>query len=30
MKRIFGVRKEKPPPPSLEDATTNINARGDK
>uniref|UniRef100_A0A7S1HQ88 Charged multivesicular body protein 5 n=2 Tax=Eukaryota TaxID=2759 RepID=A0A7S1HQ88_9EUKA len=29
MKRIFGVRKEKAPPPSLDDATTNINARGD-
>mmetsp|Transcript_18591 Transcript_18591/g.46248 ORF Transcript_18591/g.46248 Transcript_18591/m.46248 type:complete len:229 (+) Transcript_18591:110-796(+) len=29
MKRLFGVKKEKPPPPSLEDATGSIEKRGD-
>lgn len=29
MKRIFGVRKEKPPPPSLDDASNSLNSRGD-
>lgn len=30
MKRIFGVRKERPPPPSLDDASNSLNSRGDK
>jgi len=29
MKRIFGVRKEKAPPPSLDDASNSLNSRGD-
>uniref|UniRef100_A0A061R017 Charged multivesicular body protein 5 n=1 Tax=Tetraselmis sp. GSL018 TaxID=582737 RepID=A0A061R017_9CHLO len=29
MKRIFGTKKEKPPPPSVEDATSSLNNRGD-
>eukprot|EP01018_Ginkgo_biloba_P017950 Gb_17302 [translate_table: standard] len=29
MKRVFGVKKEKVPPPSIQDATERINKRGD-
>ncbi|GMH46141.1 hypothetical protein BSKO_14105 [Bryopsis sp. KO-2023] len=29
MKRVFGTKKDKAPPPSIEDATGNINSRGD-
>ena len=29
MKRIFGTKKEKPPPPTLEEATGRLNTRGD-
>lgn len=29
MRRIFGARKEKPPPPSLEDVSGNLNTRGE-
>ncbi|KDD77069.1 Snf7-like protein [Helicosporidium sp. ATCC 50920] len=29
MKRIFGFRKERPPPPTLEQASDKINSRGD-
>ncbi|EOY19285.1 SNF7 family protein [Theobroma cacao] len=29
MKRVFGVKKDKEPPPSIEDASDRINKRGD-
>ncbi|XP_010262995.1 PREDICTED: charged multivesicular body protein 5-like [Nelumbo nucifera] len=29
MKRVFGVKKEKEPPPSIQDATDKINKRGE-
>lgn len=29
MKRIFGTKKDKAPPPSLEDATGKLTTRGD-
>lgn len=29
MKRVFGTRKEQAPPPSIDDATGNLNSRGD-
>eukprot|EP00252_Welwitschia_mirabilis_P016636 TRINITY_DN3678_c0_g1_i1.p1 TRINITY_DN3678_c0_g1~~TRINITY_DN3678_c0_g1_i1.p1 ORF type:complete len:237 (+),score=76.40 TRINITY_DN3678_c0_g1_i1:245-955(+) len=29
MKRVFGVKKDKAPPPSVQDATDRINKRGD-
>ena len=29
MKRLFGVRKDKAPPPSLEDASGSLQNRGD-
>nr|GMC96095.1 charged multivesicular body protein 5 [Ipomoea batatas] len=29
MKRVFGVKKDKEPPPSIQDASDRINKRGD-
>ncbi|KDP45144.1 hypothetical protein JCGZ_17476 [Jatropha curcas] len=29
MRRVFGVKKDKEPPPSIQDASDRINKRGD-
>jgi hypothetical protein len=30
MRRIFGAKKEVPPPPTLDETTDRLNSRGDK